>query len=400
MATNVQHNFAHRYLQYAAEIIEAYDGKVPLHYFIKQSFAKQKKFGSRDRKAISQVVYSYYRVSNALRQMSLQQALPLALLLTTTPSPLWESVVPVAWHNIWQGTPIEKWNWAQQHFTLNASIFPHSNYVSTALDVAAFNLSHLQQPDVFIRIRNIANTQRIIQQLTDHNITFEVLDNCIRLPQQTAVDTMLAIDKDVVIQDWSSQQVASMFALVRSNITQKKQPITWWDCCAASGGKSIAAYDYFGKQLQLTATDVRSSILHNLKNRFSTAGINIAKTFVHNAATPSLPFHEKFEVVLADVPCSGSGTWGRTPEQLYFSEEASIEQYQQLQRNIANNVVSNVKQGGFLLYVTCSVFSAENEQNVQYLLATHQNLTLVEQKYFSGYHHKADTLFAALMQKL
>jgi 16S rRNA (cytosine967-C5)-methyltransferase len=207
---------------------------------------------------------------------------------------------------------------------------------------------------------------------------------------------MLAIDKDVVIQDWSSQQVTSMFSIIQQ--AKKKQPITWWDCCAASGGKSIAAYDYFGKQLQLTATDVRSSILHNLKNRLLTAGINSAKTFVHNAATPSFPFHEKFEVVLADVPCSGSGTWGRTPEQLYFSEEASIEQYQQLQRNIANNVVSNVKQGGFLLYVTCSVFTAENEANVQYLLASHPQLTLLQQKYFTGYHYKADTLFAALFQ--
>ncbi|MFN4008063.1 MAG: Fmu (Sun) domain protein [Chitinophagaceae bacterium] len=400
MGTNVQHNFAHRYLQYAAEIIEAYNGKVPLHYFIKQSFAKQKKFGSRDRKAISQVVYSYYRVSNALRQMALPQALPLALLLTTMPSPMWQNVVPVAWHTIWQAAPIEKWNWAQQHFALNASIFPHTHFVSEQIDKIAFEISHLQQPDVFIRIRNTANTQHIIQQLTDHNISFEVFDNCIRLPQQTAVDTFLAIDKDVVIQDYSSQQVASMFALIQSNIKQTKQPITWWDCCAASGGKSIAAYDYFGKQLQLTATDVRSSILHNLKKRFSTAGINNAKIFVHNAATPSLPFHEKFEVVLADVPCSGSGTWGRTPEQLFFSEEASIAQYQQLQRNIANNVVSNVKQGGFLLYVTCSVFNDENEINVQHLLATHQHLTLVAQKYFIGYHHKADTLFAALLQKL
>ena len=90
-----------------------------------------------------------------------------------------------------------------------------------------------------------------------------------------------------------------------------------------------------------------------------------------------------------------SGTWERTPEQLCFFKEETINSLAFLQRNIATNASAFLKKNGYFLYITCSVFRKENEEIVDYLLSE-SNLKLVERKYFEGFEMKADTMFAAL----
>jgi len=104
-------------------------------------------------------------------------------------------------------------------------------------------------------------------------------------------------------------------------------------------------------------------------------------------------------MVLADVPCSGSGTWGRTPEQLAFFNQAQLNKYTQLQNKIVHNLIPTVAIGGYLLYATCSIYKAENENRIEAIMATGQ-FKLIEQAYYKGYTHKADTLFGALLQKI
>ena len=111
----------------------------------------------------------------------------------------------------------------------------------------------------------------------------------------------------------------------------------------------------------------------------------------HSLAT----FHSRNQ---CDAPCSGSGTWGRTPEQLYFFNEAQIISYAKLQANILQNVIPALKKGGHLLYITCSVFQAENEAIVK-LIQEEQGLTLIKAELLKGYEEKGDTMFAALFCK-
>jgi 16S rRNA (cytosine967-C5)-methyltransferase len=61
--------------------------------------------------------------------------------------------------------------------------------------------------------------------------------------------------------------------IIKSEISNPKSEIKLWDCCAASGGKSLLAVDTLGN-IDLTVSDVRSSIIHNLKHRFAVAGHN------------------------------------------------------------------------------------------------------------------------------
>lgn len=103
-------------------------------------------------------------------------------------------------------------------------------------------------------------------------------------------------------------------------------------------------------------------------------------------------------MIIADVPCSGSGTWGRTPEQLAFFDQREISKYAERQKAIIGNVGQRLQPGGYLLYITCSVFKRENEEVIAHCLAK-QGLQLVKMEWLKGYDKKADTLFAALLQK-
>ncbi|HEX2533926.1 MAG TPA: Fmu (Sun) domain protein, partial [Chitinophagaceae bacterium] len=139
---------------------------------------------------------------------------------------------------------------------------------------------------------------------------------------------------------------------------------------------------------------IRESILHNLKQRFREAGVTRYNTRVLDVAGGRRP-RGYFDIILCDAPCTGSGTWGRTPEQLYFFTEDRIAHYVQLQRRIAREASRALKRGGYFLYITCSVFQEENESVVAYLQEGTE-LKLVSQQYHSGYTQKADTLFSAL----
>ncbi|MDE3125012.1 MAG: methyltransferase domain-containing protein, partial [Bacteroidota bacterium] len=197
------------------------------------------------------------------------------------------------------------------------------------------------------------------------------------------------------MQDYSSQQVLTLMQLIKDN----DSTLAVWDCCAASGGKSILANDVWGN-IQLTVSDVRESVLHNLVQRFKQAKIKNYTAVIADVSKP-LPTqlaNKQFEVIIADVPCTGSGTWSRTPEQLYFFSSKQIENYSLLQKDIVHKVIPQLKPGGYFLYITCSVFKQENEQIVNQIIQQ-EGLHLIKQLLLTGYHIQADTMFAALLQK-
>jgi 16S rRNA (cytosine967-C5)-methyltransferase len=193
------------------------------------------------------------------------------------------------------------------------------------------------------------------------------------------------------VQDLSSQQVLSQLTDV---LTPSDVAFTAWDCCAASGGKSILLHDTYPR-VKLSVTDVRKSILHNLRVRFERAGIKSYTSTVADVAAPDFRETSVFDLVLCDAPCSGSGTWGRTPEQLRLFKETEIERYASLQETIAARAAKQVKAGGYFLYITCSVFGRENEAVVE-SIQKKTALRLMAMRYYKGYEQKADTLFAAL----
>ncbi|TWI78435.1 16S rRNA (cytosine967-C5)-methyltransferase [Lacibacter cauensis] len=383
------------YINSAREIIAAYSGAEPFASHLKKQFAANKKFGSKDRKQIAQLCYSYFRLGKSLQQFTVEEKLLAGLFLCHRSSnDLLQHLKP-EWNDVIE-TAFEKKLQLLNNEVHAAAVFPFTDALSAGIDVEAFALSHLQQPDLFLRIRP-RRKETVVHQLKAADVPFQLQgDDTVVLPNTTKIEELIMLNKDAVVQDYSSQRVGVLLKNLPPQTFHPKPSV--WDCCAASGGKSIMAKDILG-DIDLTVSDVRESILLNLKKRFAEAGIKHYNSKVIDLSHSPFTIHySPFDLIIADVPCSGSGTWGRTPEQLSFFKQESIETYSALQKKICFNASTKLKPGGYFLYITCSVFKKENEENVQWL-QDELKLNLLKQELLIGYTQKADTMFAALLQK-
>jgi 16S rRNA (cytosine967-C5)-methyltransferase len=274
-------------------------------------------------------------------------------------------------------------------------VFPWKEELSEGIDYEKFCESFFTQPDLFIRLRP-GREKGVKTKLLDHGINFsEISSACLSLPNASRIENVIELDREAVVQDLNSQQTINFlknFKLQTSNFKPKV-----WDCCAASGGKSLMVYD-IDPNIELTVSDIRESILFNLKKRFAKAGLKNYKSFAIDLTHSNLKSQiSNFDLIVCDAPCTGSGTWSRTPEQLYFFNE-KIEQYAVLQKKIVSNIIPRLEKEGCLLYITCSVFKKENEEVVEFI-QSNSELELIKMELLKGYDKKADTMFAALFKK-
>jgi len=376
------------YLLSTQEILQQYRGDVPFAVWLKNYFRQHKKFGSKDRKFIADLCFCYFRLGNAFKELPGEERLLIGQFLCHEHSPFVQEFRP-DWKA--QTSFLQKEKLAFLDAGQQEEIFPFSEELSPEIDKDAFQLSFLQQPDLFLRIRP-GKEPTVLQKLQKAGIAFLQDGHSLRVPNTTNVDEVLRIDEEAVIQDLSSQQVLQ--PLQEQKIAEAKRQASVWDCCAASGGKSILYHDTYPKAA-LTVSDIRESILHNLKSRFKRAGVHAVRSFVADVSAPHFSLAQKFDIIICDAPCSGSGTWTRTPEQLSFFPKEKIAYYADLQKKIALNAGKCLLQKGLFLYITCSVFREENEGVVGYL-QQQSGMNLLSQQYFKGYRQKADTLFVAL----
>lgn len=386
---------SHSYLNTTKKIIESYDGDIPLTSWLKQFFKLDKKFGSRDRKEISQACYCYYRLGSAFQNLDVEEKILTALFLCSNSSnKILEELKP-GWNEKISLRLLDRINFLSANEGLK-KVFPFAEELSDEIELESFNSSFLIQPDLYLRIRR-GKKEKVLEQLKNAGVAFILAkDDCIQLPNQLKLDELVSIDEDVVIQDVNSQKTIDL--LKNHKPQTKNHKLSLWDCCAASGGKSILFHDHFPNS-DLTVSDVRESILINLRKRFQRAGIKNYNQFVADVSSSKFVTNKKFDVVICDAPCSGSGTWSRTPEQLVFFKKEKIEHYSNLQKKIVSNASKSLKKNGFLLYITCSVFVKENEELVKYA-GENLSLQLQGMQYLKGYEKKADTLFVALFSAL
>ncbi len=375
------------YLNSAHAIIKEYDGQYPLAVVLKNIFSQNKKYGSKDRKFIAQLCYDYYRFAILIgTKPSLEQQIISAHYLSNQANlAILETLAP------------KLANSATASFEEKCSILGLNNnewqfIFLNLISPKAINWvnNFYKQPHLFIRIRPhfISNFKKHLLELSPIKIYSDTL---VAFPNRWTAENFFNVGKDVIIQDYASQKVMeTICGLVDFN----KKSI--WDCCAASGGKSIFIKDNF-KNANLHVSDLRASILQNLKKRFEQAQISNYNSFVADATNYN-PKHQ-FDIVLADVPCTGSGTWARTPEQAYFFEQKILDNLIILQTKIIENTLKSVKKGGYFIYITCSIFELENEKQVLQI-EQKGDFELVKTEYILGYEQGGDSMFYAIFKKL
>jgi 16S rRNA (cytosine967-C5)-methyltransferase len=377
------------WLNTSQELVSRYGGEEPFASYIKKHFAQHKKYGSKDRKIISQLCYGYFRLGNAFDNQPVEDRILLGLFLcTNTSSDLLQEFRP-SWNENISLTVSQKFAYLNANDEFQ-KVFPLHDELSNAINREAYQYSMLEQPLLFLRVR--PGKLRIVEQkLKQVNIQFDKIgDSCLAMVNSSNVDGIIKLNQEAVIQDLNSQRVLDILPEDFPGFND----LHVWDCCAASGGKSILLKDKV-PAAQLTVSDIRVSILKNLQQRFRLAGIHSYQSFVADLSSPTFSCDQLFDLIICDAPCSGSGTWGRTPEQISFFNLEKINHYTHLQKNISLNASKSLKKGGFFLYITCSVFEKENEGIVNHLLEK-SSLRLVSYQYYTGFDKKADTLFAAL----
>lgn len=154
------------------------------------------------------------------------------------------------------------------------------------------------------------------------------------------------------------------------------------DFCAGAGGKSLGLAALMNNKGSLLATDINAVRLQNAKERFRRSGVHIVETRVLEMRENDKWLKRqkgRFDRVLVDVPCSGSGTWRRNPDQKWKLKISDIEELQKRQLEILTKASQSVKIGGRLIYATCSLFYEENEDVVsQFLKNQNENFILEE----------------------
>ena len=381
-----------RYIhQHIQSIVEKYGGDVPLSGFLKSYFKKHPILGSRDRRMLSEMAYVWYRASKAFQAgLSFEKKLEAALFLCDTHTHQVIQLLKPEWQgkqDYFLAQKIALLEKEKTGFDLS-KLFPHDIAFSAGMVKEDWLHSMFRQPDLFIRYRK--DVARFIKLLKEQKIHYRQLEgNCFAFSNGTKLELFLPED-DYVVQDASSQKTGSFFS--------PKANESWWDCCSGAGGKSILLKDLQPK-VKLTATDKRETILHNLRKRFSLYFNNTPETLVldvsNSQAVGKVLKEKKFDNIICDVPCSGSGTWARTPEQLYFFDPGSVPVFSEMQKAILNNASRYLKDGGRLFYITCSVFKEENEN----VTATLTGMRIEQQMVINGLDDYADSMFITVFKK-
>ncbi len=387
-------------LRYAVRILISYNGEFPLNNWLKNFFRENPQMGSKDRKQVSEMVYCFFRLGHSLKNISKEDRILAGLFLSNhEKEPILAHLRP-EWHEQIEKSledKLEIVKAAFPEFDL-LEIFPWKNLLSAGIDHRSFCISFLEKPRLFIRVRP-GYESAVNKKLERHQIDFLDADPESILPFKTCsfasgtkLEDVFLLNREVVVQDLGSQSTA-LFMKPDEKIESEA-----WDCCTGSGGKSILLADLF-PGCRLTVSDIRESILKNLSVRFKEAAIEISRIFMADLTDQNDLPHQSFPFIVADLPCTGSGTWSRNPEALYFFNPDSISNYRQRQEKILSNITSRLNKGGTLVYITCSVFADENER-VSTFTTSSGVLKLEKQQLISGYGRASDSMFVARLVKV
>ena len=218
-------------------------------------------------------------------------------------------------------------------------------------------------PATAIRLRSPAAEEQLQQQgiaLAPGHLLASA--RCVQAGDVTK--TQAFRDRAIVIQDEASQLVAALVG-AGTNIL---------DCCAAPGGKTLALADR-NPTAKIAAIELhphRSRLLQRLLHPRS------SRIQIVTADAQHLPLTQKFDLVLTDVPCSGTGTLARNPEIKWRLNRGDLAELHPRQIAILRSALTQVASGGRLIYSTCSLEKEENEDVVEEVLADNPSFRLLD----------------------
>ncbi|WP_405350916.1 16S rRNA (cytosine(967)-C(5))-methyltransferase RsmB [Fusobacterium animalis] len=163
----------------------------------------------------------------------------------------------------------------------------------------------------------------------------------------------------IIAQDASSYLAAKNLGVLSNELVL--------DICAAPGGKTAVLTEQMENKGEIIAIDIHQHKIKLIETNMKKLGIDIVKAIVMDARNVNKQ-GRKFDKILVDVPCSGYGVIRKKPEILYSKNRENIEELAKLQLEILNSAADILKDGGELIYSTCTITDKENTNNIEKFL--------------------------------
>lgn len=192
------------------------------------------------------------------------------------------------------------------------------------------------------------------------------------------------------------QDITSMMVCEKAGI---KKDMKILDMCSAPGGKSINAALLMEGTGEVTSRDVSEKKVGLIKENVKRLDLNNIKTEVKDALKFYEEDMENYDIVIADLPCSGLGIIGKKPDIKYRVTKEDIESLQKLQRDMLKNAVQYVKNGGRLVYSTCTVTSMENSENTGWIEHEYPMMKKIYEEQFLPEAGSNDGFFISVFER-
>lgn len=333
-------------------IFSEYEGQtLPLDRFLKEYFRSHKAIGSKDRKVLCENIYSIIRWKGLLDY------------LCTKPIS-WETryqkFLQLSLDSLMENPEIPlhvRLSFPKELFTLIVE--------SLGEDKARlFCYTSNSTAPVTIRVNLLKTSRENLLNLWENTLTATCgsFHTAITLPKRMNFFTLPEFKKGYFeVQDEASQRLA--------DLVEAKPGQLVLDFCAGGGGKTLAIAPKMQGKGQLFYHDIRKHALLEAKKRLKRAGVQNAQVLFPDSRQKKT-LYEKFDWVLVDAPCSGTGTLRRNPDAKWRFNPQMLQKVLQEQRIIFEQALRFVKPGGHIVYTTCSVLQLENEEQTRYFKET------------------------------
>lgn len=232
----------------------------------------------------------------------------------------------------------------------------------------------LDNPPTFIRVNQLkSKTEDAYEFLNKDGKTCEktFMPDVFKVIDPSAIlSSALFASSTITIQDIS--------AALCAYVLDPKDKDSILDLCAAPGGKSLHIASLTNNKAFVTACDIHKHKVELMQNIFKQYGAQNIVITKNDAESYTDKFDNKFDKVIADVPCSGLGVIKRKPEILLHLHKEDIQNLIQIQKRIIKNAARYVKSKGILLYCTCSINPEENELLIKQFLLENKEFTLCD----------------------
>lgn len=314
------------------------ESRKPLDLHLSQYFRENKSLGAKDRRNMGDTIYGMVRWKSLIEHFSPSDPLHFYRNID------WEKINqdPSISNDKKLGLP----SYLYEQFCIHYGE-EKANYLGIILNQTApttirVNLLKISRDDLFYKWRDTFS----IKTFSKAGIQFHKREPLFAMPEFK--------EGLFELQDEGSQWIADQIEATPGQSVL--------DYCSGSGGKSLAFAHRLQGKGQIYLHDVRKEALLEAKKRLKRAGMqNYQIIFDAKNLRPC-------DWILLDVPCSGSGTIRRNPDQKWKINEEMIDKLTLVQREIIKKSLNFLKPGGKLVYATCSLLPQENEQQIDYIL--------------------------------